>query len=398
MKSRFQLIIVILVIFSVAMTIFSASRQVKDSEWGHIWGTSFGDYGKYVQQTSDGGYIVMGDRHTRPQNSEIDGRDVWLIKLNEQGKVEWEQTFNNPGGKYNSFSNGQQTTDGGYIFTGGTSEKWSNSMIPWLVKTDASGEVVWERTYQTPECRIGYFVQQTLDYGYVLVTSTFSGSGEEIVMLKTDSQGELEWEKVFYELRGQAYCVRQTSDGGYIITGERDGSALLLKTDDRGKLLWEKSYGGKLSGRTFCVQQVSDRGYVLAGYRRKNGEPGLSPPGDLWLIRTDSDGKELWNKSYGSDSGYDVANCVQETTDGGFVVTGQYTSGSNSESQLWLIKTNDSGDIIWEKRPVRRGCDGYWVEQTLDGGYIVTGDFGKFRPSLDNLYRSDLWVFKVKPD
>jgi len=193
-------------------------------EWNYTFGGISYDRGRSVQQTNDDGYIITGN--TVSYDSDDTGCDVWLIKTDSNGIIEWHQTFGGSGTK-NKFDIGysvQQTDEGGYIIAGDT-EIYQVAMADFLlIKTDSNGKQEWYETFGGNYADRGRFVQQTKDGGYILTGWAFSYSitDPDIWLIKTDSSGNEEWNYTygFGENSGDwGYSVQQTNDGGYIIAG-----------------------------------------------------------------------------------------------------------------------------------------------------------------------------------
>ena len=322
-------------------------------------GTAF-DTGFFVQQTNDGGYIMTGYTNYSPP----DGGDVWLIKTDSNGNMVWNRTF---GGNYYDVGHCvQQTSDGGYILTGEKNALYSAGIGDvWLIKTDSTGNKLWDKTFGGTSYDCGYSVQQTSDDGYIITGE----KDNDVWLIKTDSNGIIEWDK---NLGGRSgYCVQQTTDGGYILTGETSGSSSnavwLVKTDSDGNKLWDKTFEKcELENVGWYVQQTNDEGYIIVGRTAMFGK------GSLWLIKTDSAGNKMWDRDFLDGYGY----CVQQTTDGGYIISGEIRSFFGS---VYLIKTDITGKEIWSKTFGGYGFfSGHCVQQTTDGGYIITGNSEKF--------------------
>jgi ribosomal protein S11 len=254
------------------------------------------------------------------------------------------------GGTYRDYASSvQQTSDGGYIVAGGTTSFGAGLSDVFLVKTDASGNIIWAKTYGGTNSDWAFSVQQTSDGGYIVAGRTYSfGAGEDDAFLvKTDASGNIIWAKTYggtgYD---NASSVQQTSDGGYIVAGwtysfgAGDYDIFLIKTDANGNIIWAKTYGGTDDDRAYSVQQTSDGGYIVAGYTASFGAGFY----DIFLIKTDANGNLQWAKTYG-EMDDDWASSVQQTSDGGYIVAGGTTSFGAGWSDFFLIKTDANGSI-----------------------------------------------------
>ena len=330
---------------------------------GNLW-----DYGNSVQQTIDGGYIITGEI----SSSENGSSDIWLIKTDSEGQEEWNQTFDGNDRDYGKSV--KQTVDGGYIIIGSTGSDYYYDV--WLIKTDPKGTEEWNQTFGGDNKDYGNSVQQTIDGGYI-ITGEISSSGNgssDVLLIKTDQQGQEEWIQTFggsdYDIGNS---IEQTYDGGYIITGSTrsygNGSSdvLLIKTDQQGQEEWIQTFGGGYIDIGNSIKQTSDNGYIITGYTQSYGNGSR----DVWLIKTNSQGNEEWNQTFGG-SYIDIGNSIQQTIDGGYIITG--SRGTDYYSDLWLIKTDYQGNEEWNQTFGGNDYDfGNSVQQTTDDGYIIIG-------------------------
>jgi|MDTC01.2.fsa_nt_gb hypothetical protein len=226
----------------------------------------------------------------------------------------------------------------------------------------------------------GYSVQQTADGGYIITGYTYSyiNGSYDIFLIKTYSNGNEEWNQTFGgNGPDEGHSVQQTTDGGYIITGYISYNPCLIKTDINGNEEWSQIFGeddGWGISEGHSVQQTTDGGYIITGTTYEGNWK------DVWLIKTDGDGYEEWNQTFGS-IGYDWGESVQQTTDGGYIIVGRTKSRTFFSSyDVWLIKTDITGNEEWNQIFGTRNDDnrntweeGQTVQQTTDGGYIITG-------------------------
>ena len=253
--------------------------------------------------------------------------------------IQWSKTFD--GEDWDVGRSVQQTSDGGYVVVGFTSSYGAGSNDVWLIKTDANGSKVWDRTFGGTLGENGNSVQKTHDGGYIVGGSTRSyGAGDwDIWLIKTDANGNEVWNKTFGEAGSDgASSVLQTSDGGYAIAGSKEVAGRdhfwLIKTDGAGNREWDRTYGmtGLERNRLCSARQTSDGGYIITGYTSSYGPGG----GGVWVIKTDAVGNRMWDETLGGDNP-DTGYSIQLTSDGGYIIA----AGSESygiKGSLWLIK------------------------------------------------------------
>jgi hypothetical protein len=207
--------------------------------------------------------------------------------------------------------------------------------------------IQWIRTYGGAKDDRGLSVQQTRDGGFIIVGSTYSfGAGnKDIYVIKTDTKGNVIWEKTYGDNRyDEGYSIKQTRDGGYIITGEYKRGMCLMKIDSSGEIQWESEH---IRNEGYCVQQTKDGGYIVKAARI--------------LIRTDANGKRIWKKKYEGEF-------VRETSEEEYITTGRYPYFLAADwPDIYLAKIDENGHLIWEKTyGGKYGDTGHSVRQTKD--------------------------------
>jgi hypothetical protein len=271
----------------------------------------------------------------------------------------WTRTF---GGVNHDYAYSvAQTADGGYIVTGITLSFGAGEMDAWLIKTDASGDTIWTRTYGGAYDDEGWSVAQTAEGGYIIAGTTFSfdAGGGDVWLIKTDATGDTIWTRAYGGTdNDEGRSVAQTADGGYVITGctasfgAEGEDVWLIRTDASGDTLWTRTFGGYYSECGYSVAQTDDAGFVIVVATSSFGA-GLY---DAWLIKTNASGDTLWSRVYGGWD-YDYGLSVAQTTDGGYVIGGDTESFGAGWYDFWLIKTDSLGMVgIAEPKPPAPIC------------------------------------------
>jgi hypothetical protein len=366
--------ILALALITVVLSFISTNAV---ADWDKTFGETSDDYGYSVRQTADGGYIIAGMTFSYGTGY----GDVYLIKTDSSGNKRWANYF---GGELDDYgASVQQTTDGGYIITGATGFDLC------LIKTNSLGIKLWSKTFGWIGLDYGASVQQTTDGGYIIAgtTSSYGAGYGDVWLIKTDSSGNKLWDKTFGGVgEDEGASVQQTTDGGYIVAGTTslyggNRYVWLIRTNSLGNKVWDKTFGG---GEGASVQQTNDGGYIIAGTNYEH---------DAYLIKTDSSGNKLWDKTFGGAND-DDASSVQQTTDGGYIVAGTTSSYGAGGHDVWLIKTNSLGNKVWDKTFGDVGNEeGSCVQQTTDGGYIIAGTTSPFFIPI-----SDVWLIKTFGD
>ncbi|MCK8523623.1 fibronectin type III domain-containing protein [Aquimarina sp. D1M17] len=418
---------------------FDTGEEIIDTQIHLVWEKSYGgsriDIANSLELTTDGGYIIAGTSYSDDGdvggNNDADnylGGDVWVVKLNSSGDLEWET---NLGGSLDERGDSiQQTSDGGYIVTGTTNSSQfdtNGNFDAWVIKLDASGNIVWENTYGGGSNDSANDIQQTTDGGYIV--AGFSGaSGDDVSenngsldywIIKIDASGVLEWET---SLGGSetdiANAVEQTTDGGYIVAGYSESSDhdvngnngekdyWIVKLDPLGNLVWGEHFGGNQDEIANGIQQTTDGGYIVAGFSESSTNDVSNNYGgkDYWIVKLNTSGQLVWESNYGSSES-DIAESIQQTSDQGYIIAGNsatddfdVSSDNGGFADYWIVKLDSLGEISWEfgaggpegdfATAIRQSSDGY-----IAAGY-VKGPGGDISGMGKGQW--DYWVIKLE--
>jgi hypothetical protein len=384
-----KIIGIFIVLLLIGTLVLPAMGNVDNFEYkayptpiGDTWYTTFGgnehDNARWIDITSDGNYIIVG----YTESFGIGGQDIWLIKVDSEGNEIWNKTFGGSGDERPISV--QETTDLGFMIAGHTNSYGQGNYDVWLIKTDIDGNKEWDKTYGTEKYEILHHGIQISD-GFLLVGDyEFLGKNEQQAMIiKTDLDGNEVWIKKYGSSNTDemGHRIRVTSDGDYIVTGYTGSytsqgllDVWLFKTDSDGNMLWNKTVSGSGVDYGLGIIETSDYGYLISGLTNSYGA-GFD---DAWLIKTDSNGDIIWKNTYGGSKG-EWALVVQQTTDGGFAFIGRTSSYGAGDIDCWLVKTDSNGKELWNTtfggdQREENAC----FQQTIDGGYIVVGETKSF--------------------
>gem|GEM_PF-5849293 len=301
------------------------------------------DDAESVVETSDGGFALAGGSYSFGAGSQ----DAWLIKTDSNGNVEFNKTYG--GILFDTAEAVIETSDGGFALAGRSESFGGLSKNAWLMKTDSNGNVEFQKTYNSGNIDIAVSVVETSDGGFALggQTMSFDDTGDEFVsdawLIKTDSDGNEEFNRTYGGADSDsAESIVETSDGGFALAGKTESFSggfsdlWLIKTDSNGNEQFNKTYGGPKSDFARSMVETSDNGFALAGYTQSFSTGG-SFDEDAWLIKTDSDGNVEFNSTYGGTE-EDGAKSVIKTSDSGFALAGQTNSFGAEDFDAWLIK------------------------------------------------------------
>lgn len=358
-----------------------------------IWSKNYGDTGtdmiRSIVQTSDGGYMAAGHIESNVTRS----YDIWVIKLDNNGNKKWDKVFGSYG--YELATSIVQTIDGGYVVLGETTSYGAGSYDIWVIKLDRNGNKQWDRTFGGNDYDLPSFsIVQTVDGGYVVLGQTKSyGSGDSnIWVIKLDPEGNKQWDKTYGgKTHESAAGIAQTADNGYILGGKTvsgNVDAWVIKLTKDGKEQWNKTFGGIFVDGVNSIVQTFDGNYVIAGYKESSTRST-----DIWVIKLDRDGNILWEKTYGGQKN-ELASAIAQTSDGGYIVAGDTYSIGAGGLDAWLIKLDSDGNKQWDKTYGGEGEDFSWsIVQSTDGTYAIAG----YTTSYSN-GSADAWIFKIDSD
>ncbi|VVB62268.1 Uncharacterised protein [uncultured archaeon] len=352
-----------------------------------IWTKTFGGRGSEIcysmDTTRDGGCILVGETTSFGSG----GSDVWLVKVDRNGQEEWNKTYGSSHGDY--AVDGHQTSDNGFILVGGTTSYGAGDHDTWLIKTDQTGNELWNMTFGGPDRDQGYAVKQVSDGGFIICGGTKSyGKGpNDYWVIRTDQNGHELW-NITYGTKGYdwGYDIIETSDNGFIFTGGTDTSITgthildigLIKVNKDGVLQWEKFFNKppveKRWDEGYGVIQTVDGGYIIAGIAHTYGWDENSN-GAGWIIKTDAKGNKQWDKTYGGGN-CDCLCSIRITSDGGYILSGWTYTYGKGDADMWIMKTDAQGIDQWD---ITLGGDKFdcsmfhTIQQTADQYYLIAG-------------------------
>lgn len=369
----------------------SAENSV-DFNMGRTYGTDLDEYSRFGQETADGGIMLGG--YIRTPAGEY---HCYMMKADSGGNTVWEKSFGSSAvWEYGYY--GLQTRDGGYAMAG---DYYPSDHYYFLRKLDGSGNLQWLRTYGSNySSSTAYDMKQTADNGFILAGNTYTGSsnGMNIYLVRTGTNGLTNWTRTYggtnYEI---AHAVEQIWDGGYAICGTTEsygefvasGYLYLIRTDANGNRIWTNTFGGAGSDYGWGMDVCSDKTFILVGETTSFGAGGR----DVYLVKVNTNGALIWQKTFGG-TGNEAGYSVRQTPDGGFIISGITTSYGAGDRDIYLIKTDAAGNAQWTRTFGGSSYESYngsydivnRVRCTSDGGYIITGSTHSFGSGGNDIY------------
>ncbi len=354
------------------------------TEWSKTYGSTLNDHGSNIIQTGDGGYLWTGFLGSPDTSSE----DACLTKVDSSGNLEWQKTYGGSGSDKGVFL--IPAEEGGYLMCGYTQSYGSGGYDAWLVRVNMKGDTIWTKTFGGVYNDFIFSGIEAPAGGYILAGALRQ---KDFWVIRIDSLGNVLWEKVMGgPLEDQARSIKRTSDNNYIIAGYVDfsissdrGDLLLVKMDDAGEILWQNTYGGTGRETGSSVIQTDDMGFMVSGYSTSFGNGDL----DLWLLKTDNAGNQLWYKIFGGMAN-DYGHMIEKSSDTAYLITGYTESSGAGGRDLWVMKIDNAGNVIWTSVMGGPQDDiGQCVRQTRDGGCIVIGQTTSYGQGS-----GDAWLIK----
>ncbi len=350
-----------------------ADIEDEDLIWAKTIGGSGSEGGKAIIQTQDGGFAIAG--YT---NSNSNGyTDLLVLKTDAEGNTEWSSTFGGTGWEYGYGI--AETADGGYVVTGYTTSENMNKDV-YLVKTDNTGNLVWEKTFGSDGLEVGYSVCVTTDDDILICgfTDADTNGEEDLYVIKTDDQGDLIWSQTYGEERSEiGQSIKQASDGSYMVIGAT-GSAFntgnqdvwMLNLAENGDMNWNKTFGNTSDSFPFdwgkSASQMNTGEWIIAG------NSNIVSPMQAYVVKTDSAGNQEWQLNYG-DTFYDYGNSVCVNDDGSFLVAGATKVPGTLYNQLYLRYFDENANELWTKS--LGGDNTEWANAvcSVQDGFVVLG-------------------------
>lgn len=403
-------------------------------------GGSNNDSAQSVVNTDDGGYAILG--YTQSTNGDIidatdESYDYWVLKFSADNTLDFNKTYggtNDDRGRHII-----QTQDGGFAVLGfsfsANGDVTQNEGLQdyWLAKLDNQGNLLWQKSFGYGGADYGISIIQTQDLGYIIIgvldVTASNGAGNvnrnnnkhaggDYWALKLDASGDLQWSRYFGgNFSDTPFGVVETQDNAYIIAGSSDSEDTdissnigtydfwLVKISNTGDLIWEKSFGGTEIDEARAITTSADGNFIIAGDTRSNDGNIANNNGaaDLWLIKIDTNGNLLWEKTYGGTS-FDVARAIHKTQDNGFLLAGSSRSNdgdvteNKGQNDAWIIKVDTDGHLQWQNTFGGSNIDfAYSIAELNDGSIIAVGDTASNDGDIiENKGFTDLFLIKLE--
>ena len=358
-----------------------------EAQWDKVLGGDGYDEARGVVSTIDGGYLLVGytipDGYTR--------YDAWVLKLDAKGNQLWKKTYEDD--SRNKATGVVAAKDGGYLVTG-----VSNRHGAWVKKIDTNGNTLWDKAYTDKGLGVINEII-VIDAGYLLAGNTSSkGAGmSDMWVQKIDIDGNPIWDNTYGGSKNDdALSVVASKDGGYLLVGYKgskgksitssNNNMWVQKIDALGNQVWDKSFQGIANSLAHDVIATDDGGYLVIGTNHHYG----SFRSEMWVLKIDGLGNLIWDKTYGG-KGLANGTSITSSQDGSYIVAGE--EYGQSSTNIWVQKIDALGSSQWSK--TYDNSDNDWASiiiNTIDGGYVVVGT-----TTPKGGAKRDVWVLKLMP-
>ncbi|NUM34078.1 MAG: hypothetical protein HUU50_06020 [Candidatus Brocadiae bacterium] len=339
---------------------------------GNPWQKEFTEYPNSKAlcaiETKDENWMILGETETEQEKKEI-----FLLKTNSAGNVLWYKKF---GGTSNDFANGLiQTKDNGYCILGTTWSFGAGKKDVWLIKTNQEGIKEWEQTYGGKRWEEAFYALEHQEGGFTIAASSnsFDTIHEETWIIKTDKEGIPKWQKsIEGKNTNRPAMIQELESKELIFVGDvqeysQDWNIRIVKLSADGQKIWEKNYGGPKNDHAVAIRSTEGGGFIVAGHTSSFGNGWIN----VWLLQIDKDGNKVWDKTIG-ESGSERPTCLQITKEGHFILAGYYNTFGSERNLGWIIKVSSSGQWIWKKNLGERTPR--WIIESKDKGFFVVGE------------------------
>jgi Tol biopolymer transport system component len=332
--------------------------------------------------TGDGGLLLVGS--TNYTHNDTAREDIWLCRTDAAGEVLWQRTHG--GEAFDRAGAIIPAADGGYVILAETESFGAGGRDIYVLKVDPEGNEIWSQTFGGPKRERAGDIQPAAGSGYIVVGSTASyGSGtQDLFLIRLDADGAELWSHAFGgEHLEEGHAVHETSDGGFFVLGEvlhggglygnQDPDIFMLRTDAAGEELWSQVWEEPGGQGGFSLLPTSGGDYIIGGILIPEGRP---EQGDVLLLKINDQGELLWDRSIVDDDVIDYATDVIETSDGNYVLTGMTARGRSGG--ILLLETTPDGTALW-KRNLEEASGakaGLKVLEVPGGGYVIAGVAG----------------------
>lgn len=393
----------------------NVSAQLPNLNWALHYGGSKVDVPFAIKFTSDGGTIAAGYTDSKDEqvgpHANRDYWDLWIIKLNKCGTIEWQKSMGGTG--YESARDVEQTADGGYIVLGETNSTdgdviagFGGTKDIWLLKLDAAGTLQWQKRYGGSGLDIGNHIAVLADGSFLIAASSSSNDGDitgnhgtggytDAVIMKINATGVLQWSKCFGGSKNEELLDFEIINGrifaagfansidGDIPPNQKNYDVWLLALDMNGNKIFSKIYGGSQNDVAYATTTGTDGTLTLAGYSTStDGDvTGAKGSQDYWVLNINQQGSLNWQKDMGG-TGADYANSVITDKDGGYIVAGiSYSNdidvtAAKGEGDYWVVKLNSAGSEVWKQNYGGSGNDNLHsiIWSAVLNEYYLAGD------------------------
>lgn len=372
------------IIFIISFCSLISVIQSQITGFQRTYGLQGFNYGVNAFETSDKGFMILGNKSGFTGNS-----DIYIIKTNKNGIIEWDKAIG--GDSLMMATDFKQTQDKGMIICGYTNSLFSEGYDFLIIKTDSLANIEWKTSFGGSDWDFANSIATISNLGYFIAGKTYNNTlgMADAFLACLNLNGDTLWTKTIGGSGEDIFnSIDTTSDGNLIAAGytnsfgNGNNDFFLVKIDTQGNVIWSKTYGQAGNDKAYAARATHDGGYVVIG--SSNSPPAINI--DPWLVKTNANGDSLWNYFYFNNNDEEFFD-IKQLNNGNYLLAGYTTTWGFGQKEVIVHLVSNAGDYLYGNTYGGDWDDvAYSASIASDGGFFFTGSTESKGFGISNIY------------